>query len=91
MYKKLSANYNMSDTILKIQMPRKRITYAIDERIGDLIAKLAEQEGISRNRFLEKHFAQVGIRLGLLPSDFKQLGETRGGDRKSAQAKEQGE
>ncbi len=89
MYKTMSANYNMSDTILKLRMPRKRITYAIDERIGDLIAKLAEEEGISRNRFLEKHFAKVGIRLGLLPGDFKPLGETRGGDRKSTGTKEE--
>ncbi|MBE9212963.1 hypothetical protein IQ247_09740 [Plectonema cf. radiosum LEGE 06105] len=72
-------------------MPRKRITYAIDERISDLIAQLARQEGISRNRYLEKHFAQVGIRLGVLPSNFEPLGETRGGDRKSAEAKEQAE
>ena len=63
-------------------MPRERVSYKIDKRIIDVISRLAEQEGISRNRFLEKHFGEVGIRLGILPADFKPLGETRGGDRR---------
>lgn len=80
----------MCDKILIYdKMPRKRISYVIDERIVELIAKLARQESISRNRFLEKHFAQVGIRLGALPPDFEPLGETRGGDRKSKKAKKE--
>lgn len=78
----------MCDSIMNFNiMPRKRISYVIDERIVELIAKLARQEGISRNRFLEKHFAQVGIRLGALPHDFEPLGETRGGDRRSQSSK----
>lgn len=63
-------------------MPRKRVTYTIDERIIDVISKMADKEGISRNRFLEKHFAHLGVLGGFLSTDFKMLGETRGGDRR---------
>lgn len=80
----MSAGYT-----LRLKMPRKRITYTIDERIGDLIAKLAKLENVSRNRYLENHFANVGIRTGLLPADFEPLGETRGGDRTKSKQEEE--
>lgn len=69
-------------------MPRKRVTYTIDERVLEVINQMAAKEGDSRNRFLEKHFAHLGVLGGYLPTSFKLLGETRGGDRKSQKAKE---
>ena len=63
------------------QMPRKRRTYTIDERLIDALAKMAAARNASANRFLENILWEKATAENILPSDAQPLGETRGGDR----------
>lgn len=65
------------------QMPRKRRTYTIDERLIDALAKMAAAKNASANRFLENILWEKATTEGLIPKSAKPLGETRGGDRTS--------
>lgn len=62
------------------QMPRKRITLNVDTRIADALASIADRLGISVSRVGELELSKHLVGLGELPSDYKPLGETRGGD-----------
>ncbi|MGD1866103.1 MAG: hypothetical protein ACFB0D_16265 [Phormidesmis sp.] len=67
------------------QMPRKRRTYTIDERLIDALAKMAAAKNASANRFLENILWEKATADGFIDSDEKPLGETRGGDRTSTE------
>ena len=60
---------------------RKAVTFRIDERIIDAIEKAAIEVNNSKNKYLELLMLKHCIDKGLLPKNFKPLGETRGGDR----------
>lgn len=62
---------------------RKPVAYRIDELVIELLSKLAKEENSSVNRYIEKHFFQLGKERGLISQDEELLGETRGGDRTS--------
>ena len=64
-----------------VQMPRKRRTYTIDERLIDALAKMAAAKNASANRFLENILWEKATADGYIDSSAKPLGETRGGDR----------
>lgn len=63
------------------EMPRKRRTFKIDERILDALAEAAREENSSANNWLESWLMRKLKTDGHLPDDFKPLGETRGGNR----------
>ncbi len=65
------------------QMPRKRRTYTIDERLINALANMAAAKNASANRFLENILWEKATSEGFLSSSEKPLGETRGGDRTS--------
>ena len=67
------------------QMPRKRRTYTIDERLIDALAKMAAARNASANRFLENILWEKATAENVLPADAQPLGETRGGDRTSSE------
>ncbi|BAZ71386.1 hypothetical protein NIES4106_61830 (plasmid) [Fischerella sp. NIES-4106] len=60
---------------------RKPVAYRIDELVVEALAKLAKEENLSINRYIEKHFFHIAKQKGLIPRDSELLGETRGGDR----------
>jgi hypothetical protein len=64
-----------------IEMPRKAVSYRIDERILSALEAVAKDGNISVNRYLENlmlsHLKGIGkIDMGLQP-----LGETRGSEK----------
>lgn len=65
------------------QMPRKRRTYTIDERLIDALSTMAAKRNASANRFLENILWKMATDEGVISSDAQPLGETRGGDRTS--------
>ena len=65
------------------QMPRKRRTYTIDERLIEALANMAAAKNASANRFLENMIWERATANGFIDKDAKPLGETRGGDRSS--------
>ena len=69
------------------QMPRKRRSYILDERVIDAIARLADQRKTSANRCLEEVLFFYSQQMGLIPAEAERLGETRGGDRTGTNAK----
>ena len=64
-----------------IEMPRKRRTYTIDERLIETLAAMAADNNLSANRYLENLLTDLAKKKGYLDDSFKALGETRGGDR----------
>lgn len=68
--------------VLLLFMPRKRkpVSFRIDELVVETLTKLAREENISVNRYLETHFFRIGKERGLIPPDTQLIGETRGGD-----------
>ena len=60
---------------------RKPVAYRLDELVIEVLAKLAKKENSSINRYIEKHFFQIGIDEGLISENEELIGETRGGDR----------
>lgn len=67
-------------TCLTAQMPRKRRSYNIDERLINVLSQLAQKDNMSANRYLENLLFSHGQQRGVLPMDAQPLGETRGGD-----------
>jgi len=65
-------------------MPRKPASFRIDERVLDVIAKLAARSGVEPQRYLENYFFARGKELGLILPSAETLGETRGGKRQGA-------
>ena len=65
------------------KMPRRSITFRIDERVIDGLKILAKSKGDSTNRWLEKHLFGVLQDEAIISMDEEFLGETRGGDRTS--------
>ena len=69
------------------QMPRKRRTYTIDERLIEALAKMAAAKNASANRFLENLLWEKATTDGFISDKEKPLGETRGGDRTTEDSK----
>ena len=67
------------------QMPRKRRTYTIDERLIEALANMAAAHNASANRFLENILWEKATTDGYISKQAKPLGETRGGDRTEAE------
>lgn len=65
-------------------MPRKVVSYRIDERVLEAIAEFAKRSGMEPQRYLEKYFLDKGREHGLISPDAEPLGETRGGKRAGA-------
>lgn len=61
-------------------MPRKKRSYAIDERVIDAIQRAAKKANMSANRYLEKVMFSHTQSMGEIPIDAEPLGELRGGD-----------
>ena len=61
-------------------MPRKKRSYAIDERLIDAIARAARRSNMSANRYLEQLIFSHAKTIGEIPLDSEPLGELRGGD-----------
>lgn len=61
-------------------MPRKKRSYAIDERVIDAIQRAARKANMSANRYLEKVMFTHTQSVGELPISAEPLGELRGGD-----------
>ena len=62
------------------QMPLKRRTYTIDERLIEALANMAAADNASGNRFLENILWEKATTDGYISKQGKPLGETRGGD-----------
>ena len=61
-------------------MPRKKRSYAIDERVIDAIQRAAKKANMSANRYLEKVMFSHTQSVGEIPVEAEPLGELRGGD-----------
>lgn len=64
-----------------IDMPRKKTSFRLDERILDAISRASAATGHSRNAWLEHHLFTVFKSTGYIQNTEEPLGETRGGDR----------
>jgi hypothetical protein len=71
-------------------MAREKIGLQIDDRVIEALKKLAQQSNASTNRYIESVLFAHAKQAGALPINAEPLGESRGGDRKSAKAKEPG-
>ena len=71
--------------MIAAQMPRKRRTYTIDERLIEALARMAAAKNASANRFLENLLWEKATADGFISSSEAPLGETRGGDRTSSE------
>ena len=67
--------------LINMMTKRKATTFRLDERIIDVLDKVATRANNSRNKYLEILLMEHFKNLGDLPEDFQPLGETRGGDR----------
>ena len=67
--------------LINMMTKRKATTFRLDERIIDVLDKVATRANNSRNKYLEILLMEHFKSLGDLPEDFQPLGETRGGDR----------
>jgi hypothetical protein len=72
-----------------LQMPRRRITVSVDADILDALADKALVLNTSVSRMTETALIAHAKALGLIPENYKPLGETRGGERQQSQAVEQ--
>ena len=63
------------------QMPRKRISISVDIEVLAVLADKATDLNTSISRMAETAMIAHAKTLGLIPEDYKPLGETRGGDR----------
>jgi hypothetical protein len=62
-----------------LEMPRKRRTFKLDERVLSALADKARSENASANNWLETHLFMLLKAEGFLAEDAQPLGETRGG------------
>lgn len=63
------------------QMPRKRISISVDTEVLAALADKATDLNTSISRMAETALIAHAKSLGLIPENYKPLGETRGGDR----------
>lgn len=73
-------------TIISMRI-RKARAFKLDEALIEGLSELARQQNISANRLLENMLFEKLKQAGILSDDIKPLGETRGGDQKSAKTK----
>ena len=64
-------------------MPRKRISISVDTEVLAALADKATDLNTSVSRMAETALIAHAKTLGLIPENYKPLGETRGGDRTS--------
>ena len=76
----LPMEYDVSMNSAIATMPRKKRSYAIDERVIDAIQRAARKSNMSANRYLEKVLFGHAQSIGELPIEAEPLGELRGGD-----------
>ena len=62
-------------------MPRKRISISVDTEVLAVLADKATDLNTSVSRMAETALIAHAKTLGLIPENYKPLGETRGGDR----------
>jgi len=74
---------------IQVSMPRKKRSYAIDERVIDAISRAAKKANMSANRYLEKVMFSHTQSVGELPIEAEPLGELRGGDFTSGKKSEE--
>ena len=60
-------------------MPRKRVSYRIDDAVIEAMKRRARLDGRNANNWLEHHLLNALKQSGDLPADYIPLGETRGG------------
>ena len=61
-----------------IDMPRRKLTFRIDERLLQTMDEVARLSGHSKNLWLERHLTRFFADAGKLPPDFEPLGDLRG-------------
>ncbi|MFK8186288.1 MAG: hypothetical protein AB8B99_23165 [Phormidesmis sp.] len=66
-------------------MPRKRTTITIDVEALTAFRRLAKKSNMSFPRYLEARMVELAKEEGEIPKDYETLGETRGGDRTTAE------
>lgn len=59
-------------------MPRKKLTFRIDERLLQVMDETARLSGHSKNLWLERHLTRFFEDAGKLPENFEPLGDLRG-------------
>lgn len=59
---------------------RKPVGYRLDEIVIEALKRLAREENISVNRYIETHFFHLAKEKGFINANTELLGETRGGD-----------
>ena len=59
-------------------MPRRKLTFRIDERLLELMDETARGSGHSKNLWLERHLTRFFADAGKLPDGFEPLGDLRG-------------
>ena len=59
---------------------RKPVGYRLDEIVVEALKRLAREQNISVNRYIETHFFHLAKEKGLINASTELLGETRGGD-----------
>lgn len=72
--------YDKSMVSAAMNMPRKKRSYALDERVIEAIQKAARDANMSANRYLEGLMFTHAKSIGKIPLDAQPLGELRGGD-----------
>ncbi len=73
---------------IQMNRARKTRTFRLDEIVIDGLNELAKRKNSSANRLLENTLFELLKSEGIIASDTKPLGETRGGDQKSGKSKE---
>lgn len=66
-----------------LTVPRKPVSYRLDERIIAALKEAARAENTSVNRYVENVLIHHAKSIKAVPMSFEALGETRGGDRTS--------
>jgi len=65
----------------EITMPRRTRTFKLDDRVLAALEKMARQENVSANKYLENLLFSSAKAKGEIPMDAMPLGDTRGGKR----------
>lgn len=77
-----------SDLLTVLQMPRKRISVSVDTKVLSVLADKATDLNTSISRMTEIALIAHAKKLGLIPEDYRPLGETRGGDRTQSETED---
>lgn len=75
----------------EMERQRKNRTFKIDEIVIEGLNKFAKSKNMSANKTLETHLFDYLQKNGFIDESLELLGETRGGDQKSAEAREKAE